>query len=321
MQLVTPFAPAVFARRAGKYHNRSIGSKANSEGAFPSMSCIEKTVGLWEAGCAFSFRAGPRANPDIAREATYFAPGMIEVISLRLAEETAPLGVLLKRLSSEEQLRAGRFVFERDCRRFVIGRVRLRELLAERLNERPEAIELTYGPRGKPALAPRLAKSGLHFNLSHAEDVAVYAFAFGLEVGVDVEAVRELRDADEIAKRFFSRHERGAYFALDPHDRLQGFFNCWTRKEAFIKAVGDGLFRPLDSFDVSVAPGIPAEILRVGDTPGERCGWQIESFSPAPGFVAAVVSADPERAIPGLRNSRSAARSHRAKAGTDARAF
>ncbi|MGZ8849422.1 MAG: 4'-phosphopantetheinyl transferase family protein, partial [Thermoanaerobaculia bacterium] len=98
------------------------------------------------------------------------------------------------------------------------------------------------------------------------------------------------RDADDIAARSFSRRENEAYQALDPRDRPLGFFNCWTRKEAFIKAVGDGLHHPLDRFDVSLAPGQPAKILRVGNTHGDDCGWRMESFSPAPGFVAAVVT-------------------------------
>jgi 4'-phosphopantetheinyl transferase len=101
--------------------------------------------------------------------------------------------------------------------------------------------------------------------------------------------------AADIAARFFSRRENAAYQALDPRDKPIAFFNCWTRKEAFIKALGDGLYHPLDRFDVSLAPGEPARILRVDDTPGEACGWRLESFCPAPGFVAAVVTEDDDR--------------------------
>jgi phosphopantetheinyl transferase len=155
---------------------------------------------------------------------------------------------------------------------------------------RPESIELVYGERGKPALARCFADSGLRFNVSHCNDVAVYAFSSGREIGIDVEAVRLMRDADDIAARFFSPREYEAYLALDPRDRPLGFFNCWTRKEAFIKALGDGLYHPLDRFDVSLAPEAPARILRVESTAGDRCGWCMESFSPVPGFVAAIVT-------------------------------
>jgi phosphopantetheinyl transferase len=103
------------------------------------------------------------------------------------------------------------------------------------------------------------------------------------------------RDRSRHRSTFFSRRENAAYQALDPRDKPIAFFNCWTRKEAFIKALGDGLYHPLDRFDVSLAPGEPARILRVDDTPGEACGWRLESFCPAPGFVAAVVTEDDDR--------------------------
>jgi 4'-phosphopantetheinyl transferase len=218
------------------------------------------------------------------------ADGTVEVVSTRLDAGVAAIGELALCLSEEERLRAGRFVFERDRRRFIAGRARLRQLLASRLGVRPEAVAFSYGPRGKPALLQKFAGSDLRFNVSHSEDVAVYAFARGREVGIDVEAVRAIDHADAIAARFFSVRENKAYSTLDPRDRPVGFFNCWTRKEAFIKAIGEGLSHPLDSFDVSLLPGEPARILRVGGLPGESCGWHLESFTLAPGFVAAVVT-------------------------------
>jgi len=192
-------------------------------------------------------------------------------------------------LSDAERERAARFAFQHDCRRYIVARARLRELLGARLAVQPQAVEFSYGPHGKPALAPRFADSALCFNVSHCEDVAVHALAVGREVGVDVEVVRALPDADAIAARFFSPRESEAYRALDPHHRPAGFFNCWTRKEAFVKALGDGLAYPLNRFDVSLAPGARARILRVGNTPGERCGWALQSFAPGPGVVGAVV--------------------------------
>jgi 4'-phosphopantetheinyl transferase len=159
-----------------------------------------------------------------------------------------------------------------------------------------------YGERGKPALARGYAGSDLRFNVSHSDDVAVYAFSSGHEIGVDVEAVRAMPDGDDIAARFFSRCENETYLALNARDRPLGFFNCWTRKEAFIKALGDGLYHPLDSFDVSLAPGEPARIRRVESTSGDDCGWRMESFSPAPGFVGAVVI-ESGRRQPGLASA------------------
>lgn len=213
----------------------------------------------------------------------------IEVVVARL--DVAPEAVCASAalLSDAERLRASRFAFDRDRRRFIVARARLRQFLAARLRVPPEAVELAYGAHGKPALARRFADADWRFNVSHSDEVAVYAFSTGCEVGIDVEAVRVMRDADEIAARFFSRRENEVYQALAPRDKPMGFFNCWTRKEAFIKALGNGLYHPLERFDVSLAPGEPAKILRVEDMPGDECGWCLDSFSPAPGLVAALV--------------------------------
>jgi 4'-phosphopantetheinyl transferase len=221
-----------------------------------------------------------------------FRFGASEVLAARLDTRDEALHEAEARLSRTERLRAARFAREPDRRRFVVARWWLRQLIGERLEVRPETVDLACAERGKPALAPPLAHSGLRFNVSHCDDLAVYAFARGREIGVDVEALRALPDADDVAARFFSPREYDAYRSLEPELRPLGFFNCWTRKEAFIKALGDGLYYPLERFDVSLAPDDPARILRVATTPGERCGWRIESFSPAAGFVAAVVYAE-----------------------------
>ena len=231
-----------------------------------------------------------RSEGDTSRPAMVEGADAIEVVVIRLAIGPAAVRASAVLLSDAERQRASRFVFDRDAHRFIVARARLRQLLAVRLGVRPESVELVYGARGKPALALPEADSDLRFNVSHRDEVAVYAFSFGREVGIDVEAVRMIRDADAIAARSFSRRENEAYRALDPRDRLLGFFNCWTRKEAFVKALGDGLSLPLDRFEVSLAPGEPARILRVGHTPGADCGWRLASFSPAPGFVGAVVA-------------------------------
>ena len=216
----------------------------------------------------------------------------VEVIVTRLDGGREALRAGAAVLSGEERDRARRFASDRDRQRFIVARGVLRGLLAARLGVRPQAVELVYGERGKPALAPRYAGATLRFNASHCDDVAVFAFATGREVGIDVEAVRVMDDADDIAARFFSRAENDAYRALDPGDRPLGFFNCWTRKEAFIKALGHGMYYPLDRFDVSLAPGEPAELLRVERSPEDRRRWRMTGLFPVPGFVAAVVAED-----------------------------
>lgn len=192
-------------------------------------------------------------------------------------------------LSKRERERANRFIFQRDRDRFIVARAGLRRLLASRLDLPAEAIEFEYGAHGKPALAHKSGPNDLRFNVSHSENVAIYAFADGRAVGVDIEAVREIQDRDDIATHCFSANENKAYLLLGSDERSQAFFNGWTRKEAFIKATGDGMHRPLDSFDVSLRPDEPARILRVGERNGEDCGWLLYSFSPLQGFVSAVV--------------------------------
>lgn len=192
----------------------------------------------------------------------------------RLDPKPEAVRALQRWLSDAERQRAGRFHFDRDRRRFIVARARLRQLLAARLGVRPEAVELAYGKNGKPELAQRFADTAWRFNVSHCDDVAVYALSHGREIGIDVEAIRAVPEADAIAARFFSRRENQAYSALAPDDKPLGFFNCWTRKEAFVKALGDGLSLPLDEIDVSSAPA----------------GWRLHSFSPLPGFIAAVAS-------------------------------
>jgi 4'-phosphopantetheinyl transferase len=213
----------------------------------------------------------------------------IEVVATSLIAAPEVVETLLALLSAGERRRASRFVFERDRRRFIIGRARLRHLLGVKLGVPPDSVEFAYGAQGKPTLAPKFAPANLHFNVSHSRDVGVYALASGLPIGVDVEAIDPVPDADLIAERFFSQRENEVYQTLDAADKPLGFFNCWTRKESFVKAIGEGLTHPLDRFDVSLAPGELARILRVDDTPGDQCGWHMASFSPAAGFVAAIV--------------------------------
>jgi 4'-phosphopantetheinyl transferase len=251
-----------------------------------------------------SFESGSQQacphSPPPPDTATYLADHSVEVVVARLDVEADALNVLAGWLRGEELQRACRFHFERDRRRFIVARGRLRQLLAARLGTDPRSIELAYAEQGKPLLAPGSAAVDWRFNVSHSRDLAVFAFCRGREVGIDVEAVYPVHDADAVAAHFFSGNELAAYRALDPRDREPGFFNCWTRKEAFVKALGDGLRHPLGSFDVSLAPEAVTRILRVGDTPGEDSGWCLRSFAPAPGYVAALVV---ERSRPAVNDA------------------
>lgn len=194
-----------------------------------------------------------------------------------------------KTLAEDERERANRFAFRQDRERFIIARGELRRLVGESLGIPPEDVEFQYNPYGKPGLPAGFSDDNLQFNVSHSQDVAVYALTRGRRVGIDIEAVRSMPDADEVAARCFSRGELEAYRSLDKEGRRTAFFNCWTRKEAFVKAVGDGLSYPLSDFDVSLAPGEPAKILRVGELTGGECGWELNNIDGLSGFAGAVV--------------------------------
>lgn len=228
--------------------------------------------------------------PTVTQGVTSPTSNAIELATTRLDVPPEAVRALATWLSPAELRRADRYRFERDRRRFIVARARLRQLLARRLMTRPDAVELVYRGNGKPALPQQGGVADWRFNVSRSDEIAVYAFCLGREVGIDVEAIREVRDADAIVSHFFSRCECEAYMALCPDEKTLGFFNCWTRKEALLKALGDGLCRRLDGFDVSLAPGQPARILRIDNTSGWDSGWGLDSFSPSPGFVAAVVS-------------------------------
>ena len=213
----------------------------------------------------------------------------IEVVVMRESTDAGSEREAVAVLSPDERGRADRFLVPRDRHRFVARRAQLRRLLGERLGVPPAIVCLAVGAHGKPVLAPPFDQSGITFNLSHSGDLTLYGFASRTSIGVDVEAIRIVDDADRIAAFAFSQREYATYQRLSAADKTVGFLNCWTRKEAFVKAIGSGLSHPLDTFDVSLVPGEPPRLLRLGTTSGDS-GWRIHSFIPAPGFIAAVAA-------------------------------
>lgn len=186
-------------------------------------------------------------------------------------------------LSDQERERARGYVFQRDRRRFIAGRAMLRIVLARYLGLPADEIEFRQGPNGKPFLSNRWAR-GLEFNLSKSHGLALIAICVGEEVGVDLELVRDIKDATGIVQRFFCPEEIAQWAALDPAQRTRAFFDCWTRKEAYVKAVGGGLQIPLNAFAVTFRPG---------ETPtvrphGERSCWSIFDVCPSAAYAGAL---------------------------------
>jgi 4'-phosphopantetheinyl transferase len=213
-------------------------------------------------------------------------PGGLHCFSLDVdAAEQAELACLL---SAEEVQRAARFLHSEHANRFVVAHARLRQQLASLLSMEPRDIRMIAGAHGKPALAEDLAVSGLEFNLSHSGSVGLIGWAWGRAIGVDIECWRPMHDESAVVRRFFSPSEVAAYEALAPALRTPAFFHCWTRKEAYIKAVGRGLGLPLDSFDVSVGDANDARLLRAAAA--EDCrSWSLAAPELGAGVSAAVV--------------------------------
>ena len=214
------------------------------------------------------------------------ANGNVHVFCAALDLPPRRLLQLTAALSEDECERARRVRAERDRQRFLSGRGTLRELLGACARVEPAELAFAYGEFGKPRVAAPARAQVLHFNLAHSDSLALYAIA-DRELGVDLERIRAVDCVERIASRFFSPREEACLLALPATQRLEAFFNCWTRKEAYLKAIGRGLDDYLPQIEVSLAPGEPAELL---DTPFESGRWFLQSLTPMPGFVGALAT-------------------------------
>lgn len=205
-----------------------------------------------------------------------------------LARPAAEVETLKELLSEDELRRAESFHFQHDRSSFIVARGTLREILSLYTGEHPRLLRFGYNAFGKPELTDAPVEVPVRFNVSHAGAWALYAVAAGREVGVDLEVMRESVPCEELAASFFSQREVATLMALPVGDRRRAFFECWTRKEAYIKARGEGLSLPLDSFDVSLAPGEPAALLATREESRAAAGWTLLELMVGPGYVAAI---------------------------------
>lgn len=189
-------------------------------------------------------------------------------------------------LSKSEKQRAQRFAFAKHTEKFMITHGVLRMLLSQYLKQDPKAIKFTQNEYGKPAVLD----SELEFNISHSGDLALFAFAKNTALGVDVEAIKPKIEYEDIAKRFFSAAENEQLLNISSKNRKKAFFNCWTRKEAFIKAIGEGLSFPLSDFDVNVEEleSSQSQLLKIHKTYNAN-DWSILTLS-VPGKHAAALA-------------------------------
>lgn len=230
------------------------------------------------------------ATRAMPREFRWLVPGSGESVRLHVfdldltAREVSECRSLL---DADERARADRFHREQHRRRWTVSRGRLREVLSEYCGLDAREIRFSTTGNGKPVLADHALSGRYHFNLSHAKGLAVVAVTDAGPIGVDLEREYELSDFHAVARRFFSPLERAQLAAFEPASRRHGFFCCWTRKEAVIKATGEGLSARLDSFDVSLQPH-SGRLLTWGGDGRKGSEWRIHHFEPGPGYVGAV---------------------------------
>lgn len=191
-------------------------------------------------------------------------------------------------LSQEESARAARFHFDKHRKRYIVSHGYLRRILSFYTGRGEKELRFSRGPYGKPSLAPEPGNESIRFNFGSSYDLALYAVALDREVGVDVERLDRALAYESISKHFFSTEENAAITGLPEDIRRRAFFNCWTRKEAFLKATGQGLSFPLNRFVVSVTPGRPAVIQAVSGDPQAASRWTLHEISPAEGYVGSL---------------------------------
>lgn len=220
--------------------------------------------------------------------------GRIEVWPVRLQASAATLESFHRFLDPQERVRKSRFHFQHLRDSYTLTQGALRCLLGFYTGMAPGQVRFRHGPRGKPSLDP---SNQLQFNASHSGGMALYAFTDGLEIGVDVEELRPLPDCRDIARSFFSAGEWRQLDQLPWEEQQQAFFYCWTRKEAYLKAVGEGLALPLDSFQVTLRPGEEARMVQLGGDGQAARHWTLHHLTPAPGYAAALAYRAPARQV------------------------
>jgi 4'-phosphopantetheinyl transferase len=198
-------------------------------------------------------------------------------------------------LSPDEMARADRFVFEHLTRSHELSQGALRLLLARLLKCQPGDVAFSFGPRGKPMLQ---GDSPIRFNMAHSGSLALYAITLDCEIGVDIEELRDIPEMEQVASHYFSKAEAAQLLSIGAEIAArEAFFRCWTRKEAYIKAIGDGLYLPLDQFQVTLLSDAPAKFIHIGNDSAAAAEWTLQHLDPAPNYLGALAYHAAPRAI------------------------
>jgi len=196
-----------------------------------------------------------------------------------LDQPVSEISGFVKTLSKDETIRAGRFHFQKDRNRFIARHGILRTILGCYLGVKASELQFYHGKAGKPATSEIFGKRAIHFNISHSDGVALFAFARKYEIGVDIERIRDISESEQIVEQFFSARDKFFYHALPQEKRRDAFFNCWARQEAFTKGIGQGLSWPLNKFDVMPVTGEWYSPQTVEGAPKGVSDWSIQSLN------------------------------------------
>jgi len=231
----------------------------------------------------------PHANSDtVIPESLHLNIGEVHVWRASLGHNSSLLQNMFETLSPDEKTRAERYHFDKDKNHFIAARGILREILSRYLETDPVKITFTYSSLGKPALDNSTNNYQLKFNVSHSNGMALYAFSKENNIGIDIEYMRNDVKYEDIAIRFFSQQEASTLRSLPGHLKTHAFYNCWTRKEAYLKAKGEGLTASLNQFNVSLAPGEPAALLSNQQAPEDPSRWSLHELDVCGQYVAAL---------------------------------
>ncbi len=214
--------------------------------------------------------------------------GSIHVWRVSLAQTQSCLQSLQQTLSTDEQTKAQRFHFPKDRSQFIVSRGALRAILGRYLHINPSLLRFDCNPYGKPSLIASQNGNTLRFNLSHSRGIALIALTKNRDIGIDIEGINPKFPCLEIAENFFTPLESHVLRSLPEHLQPTAFFTCWTRKEAYIKAVGKGLSIPLNQFEVSLVPGEPAALLNIEGNPEAASRWSLIELIPSSDMVGAI---------------------------------
>jgi 4'-phosphopantetheinyl transferase len=221
-------------------------------------------------------------------------PTDVHVLAMSLEVTPKALSSFQRILCSSEMERARRFRLDQHRNRFIAGRGFMRTLLSHYLQTEPATLEFVYNCYGKPSLSGAFAQSELNFNLAHSESVALFAIARAGAIGVDVERIRPLTEADKLVTQYCSAREITVFQKLPPDQKPVAFFNLWTRKEAWLKATGKGIGHLLNMVEVSFVPGESARFLSLPGEPQTKASWILHELAPRSGFIAALAIAAQE---------------------------